>query len=199
MVRQWRSFLAVALLVSLLGTGGPASAVTNAALGGFGGLNNGTLQGGDGTGTAAVTIEVAALALVKQARDATGAVLPDGAPVAAGQTIFFVLFVDNPTLYPAEDLQITDLLDQSQFTYIPGTLAGTTVATGASDAALWGAAWAPLSDAVGSPDDVASMLDTGVPDGPDRFTLGAVPVQANLMDRVPARMIRAVRFQVRVN
>ncbi len=191
--------LAIALLVMLLRPDGPAGAVSNTVLGGIGGLNNGTLQGGDGTGAATVTFEVTGLALVKQVRDAAGAVLPDGADVAAGQVVTFVLLVDNPLLYAAEDLQITDLLDQAQFTYVPGSMAEASAPSGSSAAELWAAPWQPLSDVLGVPDDTASMLDTGGPAGPDRLTVGAVPGQINRTVQIPARTIRAVRFQARVN
>ena len=199
MISRYRSILAVALLALLLMPDGHAGAVVNTALGGVGGLNNGTLSGGDGTGTAAVTIEVAGLALVKQARDAAGVVLPDGADVAAGQILTFILFVDNPTPYPADDLQITDSLDETQFTYVPDSMEGVSLPTASSDAALWASTWQPLSDTLGAPDDDASILDTGGPAGPDRLTVGAVTGQANRAVRIPGRTIRAIRFRVRVN
>src|SRR5438552_7269448 len=105
----------------LLSVPPPAHAATNAARGGIGGVDNGTFLGGDGTGPALVTFNVTDLGLVKQVRDLRGDVLPDGANVAAGQDIWFVLYVDNPTPYPADDVELTDLLDESQFTYAPGS------------------------------------------------------------------------------
>ena len=188
------------LLGSLLLIGPPgARAATNAATGGIGGINNGTLAGGDGTGSAQVTFGVTDLALVKQARDLLGVVLPAGSNVAAGQEIYFVLFVDNITPYPAGDLQVTDLLDESQFTYVPGTLAATVAHTGSNDAAIWAAPWIPLSDDVGAPDDIASITDTGGPAGRDRITIGAVAAQSNQMLQIPGQSLRAIRFRVRVN
>jgi uncharacterized repeat protein (TIGR01451 family) len=65
-----------------------------------------------------VTVNSVQLALVKQARDLAGAVLTTGANVTPGQTIYFVLYVDNTTAYPASDIQITDQLDESAFTYL---------------------------------------------------------------------------------
>jgi hypothetical protein len=186
-------------MVMLLRPDGPARAADNAALGGIGGLDNGTLLGGDGTGAARVTIGVADLALIKQARDATGTLLPDGSDVVAGQLLYFVLFVDNVTQYPAEDLRITDLLDESQFTYVTGSLAQTTVPSGASAAALWAAPWQSLTDGLGAPDDSASMVDTDGSGEADRLTAGAVTGQANATVRIPGQTIWAIRFQVRVN
>ncbi len=177
----------------------PAFAATNVATGGIGGIDNGTLVGGDGTGPAVVTFNVTDLALVKQARDLRGVVLPGGANVAAGQDVYFVLYVDNTTPYPVDDVQLTDPLNESQFTYVPNSLAVTTVPSGSTDAALWSATWTPVTDDVGAPDDVASILDSGGTTGRDRLTLGGITGQANLPGVVPPMTRIAIRFRVRVN
>jgi hypothetical protein len=183
----------------VLGTGPPcARAATNAVRGGIGGIANGTLAGGDGSGTALVVLNVVDLALVKQARDPAGLVLPSGGSVVAGSELWFVLYVDNPTLLPADSLQLSDALDETAFTYVPGSLAWTTLAAGSSDAATWASAWTPLSDDVGAPDDIASILDTGGPSGRDRLTVGAVKGQANRVVSIPAQTRFAVRFRARV-
>jgi len=174
-------------------------AATNAVRGGLGGIDNGTLIGGDGTGNAQVTLNVVDLALVKQARDSGGQVLPAGAAVVAGQDVWFLLYVDNPTAAPADSLEITDALDESGFSYVPGTLQIATLAAGASDAATWSAAWAPLSDALNGPDDTGSITDSGGPAGPDFLTIGSVPAQANLVVTLPPQSRIAVRFLARVN
>ena len=44
-----------------------------------------------------LTVNGVSLALVKQARDLSGAVLPGGSNVMSGQTIYFALYVDNVT------------------------------------------------------------------------------------------------------
>jgi uncharacterized repeat protein (TIGR01451 family) len=168
-------------------------------MGGIGGINNGTLAGGDGTGSAQVTINVTDLALVKQARDLRGVVLPAGANVAAGQEIYFVLYLDNSTPLPADDLQLTDLLDESQFTYVSHTLAVAAAPTGSDDSALWAATWTPLSDDLGAPDDIASIVNTSGPSGLDRVTIGTVAGQSNQSARVPGQSLLAIRFRVRVN
>jgi hypothetical protein len=68
---------------------GPASvfAATNSATGSIG---DGTLVGGDGTGTAQFEINSVRLALIKEARDSAGAVLAAGADVRINQEIYFV-------------------------------------------------------------------------------------------------------------
>jgi uncharacterized repeat protein (TIGR01451 family) len=145
-----------------------------------------------------VTVDSVQLALVKQARDITGAVLPPGANVTPGQTIYFVLYVDNTAAFPANDIQITDQLDESAFTYLINSIETAVVPTGADDAAIWAGAWSSLSDLRGAPDDVASITDTGGPAGPDRLTVGAVPVQTNQRLDIPGNTLRAIRFRVTV-
>jgi len=173
-------------------------AADNAATGGVGGINNGTLLGGDGTGDARVSLFSVDLGLVKRARALDGTVLPDLAQVNPGQEIYFTISVDNPTDAPVTDVRMTDLLDESQFAYVPGTMQEVLVASGANDAAVWSGSWNPLTDPVGPPDDVASITNSGGPPGPDRLTLGSETPQINQPLTVPARGLRAIRFRVRV-
>ena len=161
-------------------------------------LDNGTMQYGDGSGQARISLFSVDLALVKQARDPSGNVLPDAAPVSPGQDLWFVLYVDNPTAAAATDVRLNDQLDETAFAYLPGTLERTVVPTGTSDAGLWAASWTPLSDALGAPDDEASALDTGGPAGVDRISVGAVSGQPNAGVDLPAGSRIAVRFRVRV-
>jgi uncharacterized repeat protein (TIGR01451 family) len=146
-----------------------------------------------------VTVNSVQLSLVKQARDLAGAVLASGANVAPGQTIYFVLYVDNTTSYTANDIRLTDQLDESAFTYQVNSIETAVVPTGSSDAAIWAGAWSPLSDIRGAPDDLASITDTGGTAGPDRLTVGAVAVQANQALDIPGNTLRAIRFRVTVN
>jgi hypothetical protein len=195
-----RSLCLVLILGGALGVGPPcARAATNAALGGIGGINNGTLLGGDGTNQAQVVLNVVDLALAKQARDPDGRVLPQGGLVASGAEIWFVLSVDNPTQLPVDSLQVVDALDEAAFTYLPGTMSFAVVPAGSSDAATWAAAWTPLTDDPGAPDDAGSLGDTGGPPGRDRLAGGPVPGQANRPAVVPPLSRLAVRFRVRVN
>jgi uncharacterized repeat protein (TIGR01451 family) len=189
----------VASLALVVAVGLPsAEAATNAVRAGIGGLDNGTLAGGDGTGSGRITLNATGLRLVKQARRLDGTVLPQGATVDAGQELVFVLLVENPTDVPAEDVRLVDALDETAFAYVAGTLETAEVASGADDAAIWTAAWSVLTDALGSPDDEASVLDTGGPSGADRIVVGAESGQASRPVDVPAGAVRAVRFRVRV-
>ncbi len=191
-------FIAI-LLVWLLGVGSlPASAATNSVLAGIGGINNGTLPGGDGSGNARITLNAVNLDLVKQARDLAGTTIPNGTHVSSGQEIYFVFFVDNITPYAAGDLRITDPLNEAQFTYLANSLETTLVPSGSNDAGIWAGAWTPLSDNLGGPDDIASATDSGGAPGKDRITVGAVSGQANQQADVPGLSLRAIRFRVGV-
>ena len=166
----------VALITSIgLGPPGSARAATNVATGGIGGTDNGTLLGGDGSGAARFTINTVALSLIKQARDVAGVVLADGADVYPSQELWFLIYVDNPTAFPTEDVHITDDLDESQFTYVAGSLEETTVPTGSNDAGIWAGVWTPLIDQLAQAGQVNQ-----------RFTL-------------PGSSLRAIRFRVTVN
>lgn len=166
----------VALITSIgLGPPGSARAATNVATGGIGGTDNGTLLGGDGSGAARFTINTVALSLIKQARDVAGVVLADGADVYPSQELWFLIYVDNPTAFPTEDVHITDDLDESQFTYVAGSLEETTVPSGSNDASIWAGVWTPLIDQLAQAGQVNQ-----------RFTL-------------PGSSLRAIRFRVTVN
>ena len=131
MLIRWLKYLRIGAFVLLFATAGVRSAfpAVNSVTGGIGGIDNGTLRGGDGTGSAQITLNVSGLTLVKQARDLTGNVLPDNTDVVSGQEIYFVLYVDNPTTFAAGDLRIIDQLNETEFTYLPGSLESTIVPT----------------------------------------------------------------------
>jgi len=180
---------------------GPAvvHAATNFATGGVRGINNGTLVGGDGSGPAQIEINSVQLALVKEARDLAGNVLAAGADVAPNQEIYFVLYVDNITDFNAYRLTIQDAIDEAQYTYIPNSVEATTVASGSDAVARWAGIWTPLTDALGAPDDEASIVDSGGPAGLDRLTAGDMAGQVNLPLAIPAQTQWAIRFRMTVN
>lgn len=196
-LKHLRNGAIVLLLVAVWGTS--AFAADNAAMGGIGGINNGTLRGGDGTGMARISLFVSNLALVKQARDLLGNVLLDGSDVVSGQELYFVLYVDNASPVSAADLQITDQLNELEFTYIEYSAQTTVVPTGSDDATIWAGTWSHVSDTLGAPDDGVSVVDTGGSPDKDRLTVGSVPGQSNQAVDVPGSSLRAVRFRVTVN
>ena len=77
----------LAVFVSGLLTSASVYAAINSATGGVNGINNGTMIGGDGTGTARIEINSVQLALVKEAHDLAGTVLTANADVNPGQEI----------------------------------------------------------------------------------------------------------------
>jgi len=176
-----------------------AHAAVNAATGGIGGIDNGTLIGGDGTGTARIELISVQLALVKEARDLAGTVLPPAANVTPSQEIYFVLYIDNITDVLAYRLTLEDAINETQFTYVPNSLETTTVASGSNAAARWAGIWTALTDALGGPDDEASVLDTGGPAGLDNVAVGEVTGQVNAPLQISAQTQWAIRFRVRVN
>lgn len=196
-MRQIR--LVTYLLLLLLTSPAVSLAATNAVTAGIGGVDNATLLGGDGSGAARVTITAASLPLVKQARDPAGNVIAAGGSVAQGEVISFALLVTNPTAFAVTDVQISDQLNEAEFTYIPDSLETTSIAAGTNNAALWAAVWSPLTDDPGGPDDSASIVNSGGPAGRDRLTIGAVAGQANQTISLPANTTLAIRFRVRVN
>lgn len=145
-----------------------------------------------------VTVDSIKLALVKQARDLNGIVLPDGSNVSPGQEIYFVLYVDNPTSVTADNIQFTDLINESQFTYVPNTLESSVVISGSTDASIWTGSWTSITDDPGAPDDTGSVTDTGGAADRDRVTVGAVSGQANQVLNINSGTLRAYRFRVKV-
>lgn len=143
-----------------------------------------------------LVVNAVTLGLVKQARDVAGVVLPGGASVLPSQSLYFVLMVDNTTPVSATDLRVTDQLDETQFRYVAGSLETATAPSGASDAAVWAAAWSGLTDSVGGPDDIGSVTDTGGAAGGDRVTIGTASAQTNQTVDVAPNTLRAVRFRV---
>ena len=99
-------------------------------------------------------------------------------------------------------MRISDLLDESAFQYIAGSLVRTSAATPPADTATdleIFSATAPgigtnLSDSVDG--DAASALDTNASTFVDRITVGAVTGQANAPVTIAAYTTFAVRFAV---
>ena len=194
--RRWRGVAATVLVGAVLALvlAGPGRLIAA--------TNQATDPGGGSVSLApsgSLTVNAVTLALIKQARDLAGTVLTAGFPVVPGQQIYFVLYVDNVTSVIAQDIRVTDLIDQAAFTYTPNSLESTVVPSGSSNAVIWAGSWTALSDGVGGPDDLASVTDSGAPPGLDRVTVGAVSAQANQTLDIPAGMLRAIRFRVTVN
>ncbi len=191
-IKNWIALVATFILLTALLWPRSGIAASNTAIDPGGGNLALTASG-------PVSVTSAPLSLRKQARDLGGTVLPNGSNVAAGTQIYFVLYVDNTTAVSAQNIQLSDLLNETQFTYLPNSLETTIVASGASDAAIWAGLWSPLTDGLGGPDDLASITNSGGPVGLDRITIGAVPGQINQTLDITGGTLRAIRFVVTVN
>ena len=129
-----------------------------------------------------VTVTSVQLGLMIQARDITGTVIPDGADITPGQEIYFVLYVDNSTAALASDIRISDIINESEFTYVPDSIETAVVPTGSDDAAIWAGLWTSRTDNVGG-----------------RITAGLETAQVNQPLDIPGNSIWAIRFRVTVN
>jgi hypothetical protein len=177
------------------------------------GLNSGDKITGtatDGTNNTSefgpnMLVSLLSLPIVKQAWELNGTA-PLGSPVTApaGSTIVFLIYVKNITAIFVTDIRINDLLDQTGFDYVSGslvrTLAASPPADTATDKQIFDATdpgtGTALTDALDG--DVGSALDTGAPAGVDRITIGAVAGQANGSLTINAHTAFAIRFKVKI-
>jgi len=145
------------------------------------------------------------LPIVKQAWELNGTA-PLGSPVnaPAGSTIVFLIYVKNTTAIPVTDIRINDLLDQTGFDYVSGSLVRTLAASPPADTATDKQIFDATAPAIGTAlsdildGDVGSALDTGAPAGVDRITIGAVTGQANGSLTINAHTTFALRFRVKI-
>jgi hypothetical protein len=156
--------------------------------------------------SANMVISAPSLTIVKQFWEQNGTV-PLGSPVttpAGAPPYVFLIYIKNTTSLPVMDIRINDILDQTGFDYVSGSLVRTLAATPPADTATdkqifdatAAAAGTALTDALDG--DAGSALDTGGPVGVDRITMGAVAGQANAVLNINAHTTFAFRFQVRV-
>ena len=146
------AFIAAALLIP-----GSAMAAPNQGTGDIGGIN------ADLTNSNIFSLSSATMALNKMAFLADGTQLATGATLPRGTEVRFVIYVDNTTLFPINDVSIQDVLD-STFAYQAGSMkVDNTIASLATEAVIYStvnAVATTLTDAPGA--DVASY------DGPTR-------------------------------
>src|SRR6266571_2325921 len=160
-----------------------------------------------------------ALALVKQVWDSAGvnclASIPadttcngsaTSVTVPSGITLMVMIYIRNTNGTAANDVRFQDLLDDSVsgFTYTASSIKqtpndGTAPADTASNATILAAATTAQTDAVGAPDDFASITDSNANGQLDKLTVGAVTGQANQSLTFQANKTFAVAFQVAKN
>ncbi len=181
----------------------------------FAATNTATDPGGGGvslTTSGNVTVNSAALQLVKQVWDSTGANCLASMPadancnssattviVPAGTSLKFLIFVQNSSDVALTNVRFQDVLDVSGtgFTYTAGQIKRSPVdATAQLDTAtlaqIIGSATTAQTDALGGPDDYASYVG-------NTLTVGAVTGQANTSLGFPAHRTFAVMFSATKN
>lgn len=162
------------------------------------------------TGSGAVTVNSTALQLVKQVWSMAGACLASSptdatcngglttVTVAAGTPLRFVIFVRNNTSFALTDVRFQDVLDVTGtgFTYAAASMKyDTSLADTATSAQIYTALQASIltqTDAVGAPDDYASIVA-------GNLTAGAVAGQVNVVLPVAANTTFALQFQATKN
>jgi hypothetical protein len=152
-----------------------------------------------------VLVSPLTLAIVKQVWEPTGSA-PLGSPVSApaGAPLVFLIYVKNTTTIPVTDIRINDLLDQTGFDYVSGSLVRTLAASPPSDTATDKQIFDATDPGTGTAlsdnldGDAGSALDTGAPAGVDRITIGAVTGQANGSLTINAHTTFALRFNVKI-
>jgi len=181
-----------------------------------------TQSGSFPMGGIAVEIRAAgapALALVKQIWDSAGsnclASIPADATcngsatsvtVPGGTALMMLIYVRNTNSTAVTDVRFQDLLDDSVtgFTYTASSIKqtpndGTAPADTASNATILAAATIAQTDAVGAPDDFASITDSNANGQLDTLTVGAVTGQANQSLAFQANKTFAIVFSVAKN
>ena len=176
------AFIAAALLIP-----GSAMAAPNQGTGDIGGID------ADLTNSNIFSLSSATMALNKMAFLADGTQLVTGATLPRGTEVRFVIYVDNTTLFPINDVSIQDVLD-STFAYQAGSMkVDNTIASGATEAVIYStvnAVATTLTDAPGG--DVASYdIPTRTIDAGDSVEAGNNPLDL-AANRVWAILFRAL-------
>jgi len=184
---------------------------------------NATQSGSFPMGGIAVEIRAAggapALALVKQIWDSAGANCLASTPadstcngsatsvtVPSGTALMMLIYVRNTNSTAVTDVRFQDLLDDSVtgFTYTASSIKqtpndGTAPPDTASNATILAAATIAQTDAVGAPDDSASIADSNANGQLDTLTVGAVTGQANQSLTFQANKTFAIVFSIAKN
>ena len=142
------------------------------------------------------------LAIVKIAFTDGGVQLSSGDTLPKGTTVKFVLYVDNTTDAPANDVRMEDLLSDTDFSYTASSLSwnnnvtatGATAATIYSDTDLGGSGVA-LTDTVSG----ADAGSANVSGSPDSITFGAHATQTNATVNIPGGQIVAFMLVATIN
>jgi hypothetical protein len=140
---------AIAFLAAL--SGGPSEAATNQGTGDTGG------DASNVNDSNVVTLTTTTLSLVKRAFEADGTPITDGSSLPRGTFVKFLLYINNNTPVPVDDLSIEDVLSAT-FAFQTGTIkidntvgdCALAACTGAEEAAIFASvdATAAKTDAI---------------------------------------------------
>lgn len=180
-----------AVVATVLFTPLPALAATNQATGDIAGVD------ADLADSNVFNLSSQALAVVKKAFDASGVAIADGATLARGTTVRFLIYVNNKADAATNDVSLRDVL-AATFQYQAGTLKTSTAVsacallacTGAEEAAIFGDvnATAAKTDAVDA--DVVSTAGATIDAGNQNVANGVL--------NIPANSVFALSFTVRL-
>jgi len=155
-----RILMAAAFLGILLLAAGPAMAADNQGTGDIGG-DSASLNSSN-----VFSLFTTTMSLNKMAFLANGTQLTSGATLPRGTEVRFVIYIDNPTLFPLSDVSVQDVLDPA-FAYQAGSMkVDNTLASGATQAVIYStvnAVAGTVSDVIG--DDVASAVGVTIDAG----------------------------------
>lgn len=180
-----RSFTAAAILACIVFLlSGTAMAADNQGTGDIGGdstsLNSSNV----------FSLFTTTMALNKMAFLANGTQLTSGATLPRGTEVRFVIYIDNPTLFPLNDVSVQDVLDPA-FAYQAGSMkVDNSLSSGAAQALIYStvnAVAGTVSDAIDG--DVASAVGVTI-------DVGNSVVGGNGQLDVAADSVWAVLFKV---
>lgn len=130
------------------------------------------------------------MSLNKMAFLANGTQLTSGSTLARGTEVRFVIYIDNTTNFPLNDVSVQDVLD-SAFAYQAGSMkVDDTIASGATEAVIYStvnAVATTLSDVVDA--DVASAVGVTIEVGDQNVANGQLDVPANSVWAVLFRVL----------
>lgn len=136
------------------------------------------------------SLNSAQLALVKRAFLPDGTALASGANVPTGTLVKFLIYIDNTTTVPVSDLSAQDIL-AATFAYQAGTLKiDNSVATGATEAAIYAAVNAQTAGSDVVDGDAVSLSGSTINVGNQS--------QANAQLDIAASKVFAVLFTVKM-
>ncbi|NNE43223.1 MAG: hypothetical protein HKN12_03370 [Gemmatimonadetes bacterium] len=176
--------LMLALVLAVVAAA-PAFAIDNTATGDIKGVS------GDLTDSNTFTINASTLALTKTAWLTDGTQLTSGTSVPSGTQVHFMIYVDNTTAVPVTNVNLSDPL-AAGFTYTANSIrVDNTVATGATEAAIYAAvSTATVLDDGTDATDVAGIAGT---------TISAGSTTSNTQLDIAGSAVWAILFEVTVN